>query len=93
MKKTKKPEDLISRVKLKLEVTEKDGTVLGYQPAKKSKITRSVVLGKMKSAYLKVVYKTGVYNDGTFTSKDDLLKALDSWTDKQQLEYVYSGKW
>ncbi len=85
--------NLLGRVTYRLKVENLDGTVSNPRPTRKTQITRSSVLTKMKSAYLRVHYAPDVYNDGTFTSRRDLLDALNAWTDEQQLKYVYGGEW
>ncbi len=79
--------------KYALSITRNDGTTKSLYPTRKSKISRNPELKNFKSAYLKVHYTKKIYNDGDFSNKQDLLRALHSWTEPTLLRYVEEGEW
>ena len=79
--------------KIKILITFNNGVTKTLRPTRKSKVTRSAVLNKMKSGYLRVDYGPDLYNHGTYYNRQDFLQALNEFTEPELLKYAKEGEW
>ena len=79
--------------KIRLQITKPDGTVQSVVTRKKMKVVSIIVRELATEWILEVIYKQGVSNVGNFTSKEDVQKALASWTTQDQIDFVKDGEW
>lgn len=65
--------------KLTLKLWKTDGKIKRYHSRKSRRIISKVKAEKFLKAYVKVTYRNGAYNDGTYESKQELLEALSAF--------------
>lgn len=88
-----KRKPVVPRIYIRLEVF-----VKGHKPLIISSPSKRRILAKLKHVvakkyYLKVTYALGIYNDGDYTSKKDLLFAFHCFTDSDEVQFIreYNG--
>lgn len=75
-------------IKYTLKLTKKSGEVVWYRKLTKTRISSVISRTPMKSCYLRVGYQPDIYNDGDFTKKEDALRALRCFTEKDLVLYA-----
>lgn len=54
----------------------------------KSQIFKALASTSHDKGYIRVTYERGYYNDSEHTNDEDLLSALNTYTEMQMLDYV-----
>lgn len=81
------------RLHYHLKITKNNKTILDTHKRIKSKIVADIEASPWKQGhikgYIKVDYgNEGLINDGTYSTKELLLKALDDFTEKKLIEFA-----
>jgi hypothetical protein len=78
------------RLNYSLKVYKKDGTVQTYFRQLKSRLLSTIEANSMQKCYLKVEFFPNIYNHGEYTTKTELKRALDQFTEKDMIDYMES---
>lgn len=84
-----KKDKLLYRLKIK----KKDGTTQHSTLTKRKRLYSIYQHENISEFELEVVYRRGVTNTGVFQSREEMFKALRSWTEPTLIKYVSEGKW
>ena len=78
-----------TRIRMYLKCYKNDKLVIDVSKLMKTQIVATVervLATEWTKWYIKVCYGNELWNDGFFTSKKDLFRALDDWTSKDMIK-------
>ena len=81
------------RLNFQLSIKKEDGSLERHRWQLKTRVLRFIEANSAKEWYLKVEYYPDVYNHGAYRTKEDLVKALNQFMEKDLLDYVMDGEW
>lgn len=84
---TKPDNSKSSRLRITLKLEKKNGAILTYRSSRTRRIFSILKHENFLTGYLKVTYPSGFYNDGLYTTKDSLIRALKAFSDKSLIDY------